>query len=489
MQDIALPKRKFPWWIAGVAVAALGTAGVVLFPRAPEKPKITTAAIDKGDVVVKVTATGTLSAIITVQVGAQVSGRITEIDADFNSTVKKNQVIARIDRQLLDEAVVEAKANLVAAQAAVDRAKVQSENAVVQRDRARELAKSNLIAKADLDTAELAAKVADADLGTAQANLEQMKSQLDRAQVNVSYATIYSPIDGVVISRAVDVGQTVAASLQAPTLFTIAQDLKKMQVDTSVGEADIGKITEGMDATFTVDAYPGQRFVGKVRQIRNAPQTVQNVVTYDVIIDVDNSDLRLRPGMTANASFTVATKTDVLRIPNAALRFKAPKSFTGGIAKAGDKGAKPGEIPSDGASSGHAHGKRKGGGGAEGSTPSTSGVPSTSGASSTSGAPSSGTSSTSGVASHDGTDAAKDDRGAPPEPVTASREVWVQRGDKDKTLPTSVKIKTGLSDGTFTEVIEGDLHEGDDVVTEATDPSDKGGSGGPPGGGMPRRMF
>ncbi|HEY4222655.1 MAG TPA: efflux RND transporter periplasmic adaptor subunit [Myxococcota bacterium] len=412
--SLALPKKKVPWALVVIAIVAVGAAAFFFIPKAPEKPRTTTAALDRGDVVVRVTATGTLSALVTVQVGSQVSARISEIDADFNSPVKKGQVIARLDRQLLDAAVTEAKANNAAASAAIDRAKVQAANAAVQRDRARELASKKLISQTDLDTAELAAKVAEADLGTTQAQLEQSKSELERAQINLSYATIYSPIDGVVISRAVDVGQTVAASLSAPTLFTIAQDLKHMQVDTSVGEADIGKITAGMDASFTVDAFPGEKFTGHVRQIRNAATTVSNVVTYDVIIDVDNPELRLRPGMTANASFTVATKENALRIPNAALRFKAPKSFAGGGDKKRDTGA--GQRPKD----------------------------------------------------------------APPKDHEATREVWVMRADK----PASTMIRTGLSDGSFTEVVSGDLKEGDDVVTDAVDASAKDGP--PGGGGMPR---
>ena len=406
-------------WLVIVALAlVLAAAAWMLWPRGSDKAKITTAKADKGDVVVRVTATGTLSALVTVQVGSQVSGRINDILVDFNSPVKKGAVIARLDRQLLDAAVTEAKANHAAAAAAVDRARVRAADSIRQRDRARELGGKNLIAASDLDAAELAAKVGEADVGTAAAQLEQSRSALDRANINLSYATIYAPIDGVVISRAVDVGQTVAASLQAPVLFTIAQDLKQMQVDTSVGEADIGKITAGMDATFTVDAWPGQKFAGHVRQIRNAPQTVQNVVSYDVIVDVDNAELKLRPGMTANAQFVVATKTDVTRVPNAALRFKPTKSMRDGDGKDG----KDGKDVKD----------------------------------------------------------AKDGKRVPG--PDAKRQVWVLRGDK----PTPALVTLGITDGTVTEIVDGDVKDGDDVVTEATDPGAASG----PGSGPPRgRMF
>jgi HlyD family secretion protein len=448
MDDVAIPRRKPPWPIIAAVGAVIGVAlAVYFFPRSPDKPKITTQPVDRGDITVRVTATGALSALVTVQVGSQVSARISEINVDFNSPVKKGQVIARLDRQLLEAAVTEAKANNAAAAAAIERARVRSEDAARQRDRARELAKKALIAPADLDAAELAAKVAEADVGTAQAQLEQARSSLERATINLGYATIVSPIDGVVISRNIDVGQTVAASLQAPTLFTIAQDLSKMQVDTSVGEADIGKITAGMPATFTVDAWPGEKFHGTVRQIRNAPQTIQNVVSYDVIVDVDNSDGKLRPGMTANATFVVETKGDVLRVPNAALRFRPPRSFTAKTAGGADGGpAAPEEKRRHGV----------GGGGGAG---------------------------TGGDEKHAGADGKKPDN---------AREVWVMRAGQ----PASTKIHTGLSDGTLTEVVDGDLKEGDEVVTDAVDPSaPAGGEGGNRGGGgnsssgLPRRMF
>jgi HlyD family secretion protein len=280
------------------------------------------ATVDRGGVDAKVTATGTVSAIVTVQVGSQVSGRIDKLFVDFSSPVKKGQVVATIDPALLKAAMAQARASYLAGVAAVEKsraARVQAERQLV---RAKQLHAQGLASQADLDVTEAAAWSARADVAAAEASVVQLHAALDQAALNLSYATIVSPIDGTVISRNVDVGQTVAAALQAPTLFTIAQDLTKMQVDTSVAEADVGKLREGMGVTFTVDAYPNRPFPGRVRQVRDAATTVQNVVTYDAVIDFDNTARLLRPGMTASATFVHAQKADVLRLPNAALRFK-----------------------------------------------------------------------------------------------------------------------------------------------------------------------
>src|SRR4051794_38623455 len=286
--------------------------------------KFDSSKVDKGRIIAKVTATGTVSALVTVQVGSQVSGRIAELHADFNSAVKKGEVIAKIDPELFNAAVEQARANHAAAKGNLQKAQAQAVDAQRQYERAKALAERQLIATADRDTAESTAAAAKAQVAASQGAVEQASASLHQAQVNLEYSTIKSPIDGVVISRNVDVGQTVAASLQAPTLFTIAEDLGKMQVDTNVAEADVGKLSADMPATFTVDAYPQEKFRGKVRQIRNAPQSVQNVVTYDAVIDVDNPELKLKPGMTANVTFIYAEKPDVLRVPNSALRFRPP---------------------------------------------------------------------------------------------------------------------------------------------------------------------
>ena len=333
-------KGRITWIVVLILVAAAGGAWYrhARASRVPE-PKFVTVPAERGHLTARVTATGTLSALVTVQVGSQVSGRISQLFADYNSPVKKGQVIAKIDPQLFTAAVEQTKANVAVQEGQVEQAKVNAKNLDLQRQRTRTLRQQNLVAQADLDTAEAAADAALANVKVQQAQLQQARASLHQAQVNLDYTTIISPTDGTVISRNVDVGQTVAASLQAPVLFTIAQDLTKMQVDTSVAEADVGKLHAGMTSSFTVDAYPSVRFHGKVRQIRNAPQTVQNVVTYDAVIDVDNSDLKLKPGMTANVTFVYAERDDALKVPNAALRFRPAPSLTSGK---GDSSGLPG---------------------------------------------------------------------------------------------------------------------------------------------------
>src|SRR5258708_7719023 len=307
-------------------VAVLAAAGGVYTWRATRKPAVhfETVSVDRGPILAKVTATGTLSALVTVQVGSQVSGRLSEILVDFNSRVTKGQVIAKIDPQLFAAAMAQAQANDLAARGGLTKLEARAEDAKVQLARAEELARRKVIAQSDLDTARANAKAADGDVVAAHGQVAQARARLNQARVNLNYTTILSPITGVVISRSVDVGQTVAASLAAPTLFVIAQDLTKMQVDTSVAEADIGKLRAGLNATFTVDAFPSRKFKGVIRQIRNAPQTLQNVVTYDAVVDVDNNGLELRPGMTATVTFIYDQKDDALRVANAALRFQAP---------------------------------------------------------------------------------------------------------------------------------------------------------------------
>lgn len=289
--------------------------------RAPSV-RYQTAEVDRGPIAAKVTASGTVSAIVTVQVGSQVSGRIEHWYADFNAPVKAGQLIAAIEPSLFKAAVQQARANYTSAQAS--REKAIANRLVSERNYARQnaLFQESLASRADLEAAQAQADSARADVGAADAVVQQARAALDQAALNLSYTRITSPIDGVVITRAIDIGQTVAASFQAPTLFTIAQDLTKMQVDTNVAEGDVGKVHEGMTATFTVDAFPARTYRGTVRQVRDNAQTVQNVVTYDAVIDVDNTDLSLRPTMTANCTFVYATRDDVLRLPNAALRFK-----------------------------------------------------------------------------------------------------------------------------------------------------------------------
>ncbi|WAC06396.1 MAG: efflux RND transporter periplasmic adaptor subunit [Thermodesulfobacteriota bacterium] len=277
--------------------------------------------IMRGEIVSSVTATGTVNAVTTVLVGTQVSGTIKTLYVDFNSPVKKNQLIAQIDPATFEAQVEQAKANLFSAKANLDKSEATVIDAKRTMERNRELVSENLIAQSDFDTAETNYETAKASVSAAKAQIAQTEAALKFAETNLQYSKILSPVDGVVISRSVDVGQTVAASFQTPTLFTIAQDLTKMQIDTNVDEADIGKINVGQNVDFTVDAYPEITFKGTVWQIRNAPIIVQNVVTYDVVIKVENPELKLKPGMTANVSIITSFKKDILKIPNAALRF------------------------------------------------------------------------------------------------------------------------------------------------------------------------
>ncbi len=266
--------------------------------------------ITQGDLTVFVTATGTINAVTSVDVGTQVSGIVSKLYADFNSIVKQGQVVAQIDSTFLVQSVKDAEANL-------DRAKAQYTDSKRNLDREKSLFDRGLDSQLNYDAA----------LTTYESNAAALKSAqaaLDRARINLAYATIYAPIDGVVINRAVNVGQTVAASFSSPTLFTIANDLKKMQVQTTVDETDIGKVSIEQEATFTVDAYPDEKFTGSVSQIRLAPQSIQNVVNYIVLIDVENDRLKLMPGMTANVKIFIASVTNVLKVSNMALRFQPP---------------------------------------------------------------------------------------------------------------------------------------------------------------------
>jgi HlyD family secretion protein len=361
-----------------LVIIAIGAVAIYLFSNSGnERTTYRLARIERGPIISTVSSTGTLNAVITVQVGSQVSGQIMELLADFNSEVREEQVIARIDpenfqarvRQAEAElavsksnvstqraAVERAKAELQNARAALDAVKAQMEKARVavedaKRDLGRKetLHKSKIISESDIDKAVAiydqavaqlnaahaevqaqesvvrsrgaALKMAKAQVEHALAQVQQREAALHQSRVDLEHTVIRSPVDGVVIERNVDVGQTVAASLQAPTLFTIAQDLRKMQVDTNVDEADIGRIRMGQRVTFTVDSFPGQEFEGHVKQIRKAPETVQNVVTYTVVVSADNSDLRLLPGMTANVQIVVNERPDTLKVANAALRF------------------------------------------------------------------------------------------------------------------------------------------------------------------------
>ena len=334
-----------------------------------------TTTITRGAITQAVTATGTLNPVVNVQVGSQISGNIQKLSVDFNSPVKAGEVVAEIDPAVFQAAVMQAQGDL-------DNAKAALELAQITLKRTEELVAKQNSAQADLDQAR-------ASLHQAQANLKIKEGALQKAQVDLDHCTITSPIDGIVISRNVDVGQTVAASLSAPIIFTIANDLSKMQIDANVAEADIGTVDTGQKVDFTVDAFPRRTFHGAVVQVRNAPITVQNVVTYDTVIGVNNADLKLKPGMTANVSIVGAQRDNALKISNAALRFRPPDATPPPLGGRGGRG-KPGEH-------------------------------------------------------------------------SAERTVYVLRGAS----PSAVQIKTGISDGIFTEVLDG-LKEGDRVVTAMT---------------------
>jgi HlyD family secretion protein len=456
-------KTKRTLWMVLAVVLVGGGVFAALKLRGPKTEKIEyqTTKVDRGNVVARVTATGTLSALVTVQVGSQVSGRLLEIRVDFNSRVKKGEVIAKLDPRLFEAAVEQARANLTAAQSSLTKANVRAVEASRTLERTQALAKRQLVAPADVDAAEATAQSAKAEVAAAQGEIARARASLNQAQINLAYTTIVSPIDGVVISRDVDVGQTVAASLQAPTLFTIAEDLAKMQVDTSVAEADVGKLSPGMTATFTVDAFPGERFRGTVRQIRNAPKTVQNVVTYNAVVSVDNAGLKLRPGMTANVTFVYAEQQDVLRLPNAALRFRPSEVLMARARKltsGGGEGRGPEAPPSAGA-------------------PATPAAPTASAAS----APQVAEASSDGGARAEG---GRERRRRREEGAPDRRLVWVMRGGLE---PEPVFVQLGVSDGTNTELRGDTLKEGDEVVVEAIGgpqpaAAPQGGGGGRGGG-------
>jgi HlyD family secretion protein len=329
------------------------------------QPQLSTVEIERGDVQAAVTAGGTLQPLVTVQVGSQVSGRIASLEADFNSVVKKGDVVARIDPQQAEAAVRRASANVMAARGNLAKSQASLSEAERQLKRAQELLPQGYVSKAEIDTLSTAVEQARADLAAQRGSLAQAEAAYSEAQVNLGYTVIRSPTDGVVVTRSVDVGQTVAASLQAPVLFTIAQDLKKMQVHTSVAESDVGQIKEGMAAEFMVDAYPGRKFRGTVAQVRVSPTTVQNVVTYNAVVNVDNPALELKPGMTANVSFRTAEAIGVLKVANSALRFKAPQDWIDAARaareNAGAAAAYPAGGTSEPAANGAAGGPRRGG--------------------------------------------------------------------------------------------------------------------------------
>ena len=371
-------KKKIVIGIIIVIIILLATGAFFFFKNKENGPKYKMNRVTMGDIKATVTATGTMNAVVNVLVGTQVSGTIKALYVDFNSLVKKGQILAQIDPATFQAQVEQAKANLMLAKANVEKAEAALVDAKRTMERNKVLFARNFIARSDLDTSETNHQSAAAQLSASKAQVEQARAALVYSQTNLIYTKIVSPVNGIVISRNVDVGQTVAASFQTPTLFNIAQDLTKMQIDTNVDEADIGRIKVDQPVEFTVDAYPDTTFIGKVSEVRNAPTTIQNVVTYNVVVKVDNPELKLKPGMTANVSLVLADKKGVLRIPNAALRFRPAERGKEASAQKG-----PG--------------------------------------------------------------------------------VWVLENKK----PKRISVVLGITDGNYTEILTGDLKEGDEIIVEA----------------------
>jgi HlyD family secretion protein len=386
-------KKHIKIIIIVAAVALIAVAAYFFLSGAGNSATFKTEKLERGDITETITASGTVNAVVTVLVGTQVSGTISKLYVDYNSQVKKGQLLAKIDPLLLQAQVDQANANMLKLVA-------NTADAKKTRDRNRQLFAKNLIARSDVDTA-------DSNYDAFVAQVSAARASLNAARVNLKYTDIVSPVDGIVISKSIDVGQTVAASFQTPTLFTIAQDLTKMEVDASVNEADIGKVKDGQPVEFTVDAFPDITFKGTVFQVRNAPITVSNVVTYTVVIQVDNKDLKLKPGMTANTTITTNQRKGVLRLPNAALRVRMPASVTSSMTDDSRKQAQKGPG------------------------------------------------------------------------------VWILDGDKPKRL----RAVTGLTDGSHTEISDGELQEGMTVITDVTSKDKKAAPASSTQGGRPPRMF
>ena len=318
-------RSRRPLLFSILAALLLTAAGAWYWSHSGPPPvQYKTALVDRGPITSLVTATGTVNPVVSVTVGSQVSGKIAALFADFNSVVEKGQALAQIDQQPFTARVSQARAALKSARGNLSKARNLAAQRTLERNRMAALRPQSFVSQADLDLAETSLRDAAAQVEISQAQVDQAEATLTSAELDLGYTTIYSPVNGIVVSRNVDIGQTVAASFQTPTLFVIAQDLTQMQVDSNVSEADIGGVAEGKPARFRVDAYPKYFFEGIVTQVRNAPISIQNVVTYDVVITVDNTELKLKPGMTANVTIVTAKKESPLRVPNGALRFRMP---------------------------------------------------------------------------------------------------------------------------------------------------------------------
>ncbi len=418
------------WAVVALAVVVVVVGGVWYFQHGrQDAPVYQTVAVTRGELTKLVTATGTLNPVVNVTVGSQVSGRISKLNVDFNSPVTKGEVIAEIDPSTYQAAVEQATADLANAKANLELQQVEA-------NRSSDLFTNKLISGSDYDTA-------IANLHEAEAMVKIKQASLNNSLVNLNYCKIVAPVDGVVISRAVELGQTVASSFNTPTIFQIANDLTKMQIDSSVAEADVGGVAEGQDVAFTVDAYPDRTFHGIVTQVRNAPTTVNNVVTYDCVISVTNADYKLKPGMTADVSITVAQRENALMIPNGALRFRPPEGvavLTNSVATRAAPPAGGGNFARGPAGPGGPGGPggRRGGGHGRGEHP-------------------------------------------------FFHTVYVLSGTGDDAKLQPAQVRTGISDGISTEVLSG-LDEGAQIVTGLViTGSQLAGASNPFGGGFPRR--
>jgi HlyD family secretion protein len=411
-----------------------------------------TAPVTRGDIAKAITASGTVNPETTVQVGSYVSGAIESVSCDFNTQVKKGQLCAKIDPRPYQSTVDQDRANLVAAQAQLTKDQAALNLQKAEFERAQSLLQSSLISQDQFDSAKASFAQAQSQIQVDQSTVTQRNATLKSAQVNLDYTNIVSPVDGTVVSRNVTVGQTVAASFQTPTLFLIATDLTKMQVDTSVSEGDIGEVEEGEPVTFTVEAFPGRSFTGAVTQVRQAPEAVQNVVTYDVVATAANSDLAMKPGMTANVRIITERRTGVLRVPNQALRYTP-----GGVAAAANKSSAqpPGGLL--GIARGAAGGGFRGGGGGGGGRGGGGGAGANGGAG--------------GRGAGAGSGRESGQRGE-----TRPGQLYVLRDG----APVAVPVTLGLDDDTYTEITAGELAEGDRVIVSE---GARGASGTPPGRG------
>jgi HlyD family secretion protein len=484
-------KQSGGWlkWLVIFLILGAGIAGGVWYfgTGGDDAPQYQTTLVTRGDIVQAVTASGTLNPVTNITVGSQISGIISVLYADWNSPVKAGQVVAQLDPATYEASVRSAEGDLASAKANQELQKAEAE-------RSAELFTNKLISSSDYDTA-------IANLHQADAQVQIKEAALTNAAVSLQRCTIYSPVDGVVISRDVDVGQTVAASLSAPTLFIIANDLTKMQIDANVSEADIGTVAEGQDVEFTVDAFPDGKFTGKLVQIRNSPTTVQNVVTYDTVIGVSNPDLKLRPGMTANASIITAQRGGVLKIPNAAFRFRPPDPSTNTTFFARFFGAGT-KIPPTNAAPAAMSGETNNA--ANGETPLTGNEPPDELQKRVAELRARGEEIPPAIAAKlreyyqsgvlqrpagGGRRGGAGGAGGTVARAQTSRTVYILAAGKDSADPAlqAVRVRTGISDGTYTEITDG-LKEGDTVIIglklpQASAASAASGAGASPFGG------